>query len=274
MCYGIGIVVQLVVIASPLQLPVSNEPIEGAEAPIGRSVHFEVPFLYARDLEDGWEFQLFVDTDGDEGTGYGGGFERLVRGVEFTDSEHVSLRDTAGGGGPGGWGTAVGAVHVITTGEGTVILEIPVGGRTGMPVDAFRYTFETYFAGRIEDTVDGLQTSGIDAGPMVEVDPIGNVADDTEVAPLTDDVGLPDSEPNSVDPPIDPSVDPPVDRSVDSSDDHVIAPEDDAPQAPTARTRSSAPCGIGAGLFTAVIFAGLLRARIGRSWARFPAAGT
>ena len=72
---------------------------------------------FAPDSEGGWCFQLFMDTDR-RSTGYGTGYDYLVRAIEVTPGGAVHVRRTEGGGGPGGWGEAVGRVALDVTGGG------------------------------------------------------------------------------------------------------------------------------------------------------------
>jgi hypothetical protein len=59
--------------------------------------------------DGGWCFQLFVNTD-QLSTGYGPGIDYLVRGIEVLPGGGIYVRRAEGGGGPGGWGEAVGRV--------------------------------------------------------------------------------------------------------------------------------------------------------------------
>ena len=101
---------------------------------------------------DSW--QIFIDADNDPTTGYGGGYEYVVR---YVDEPPISLRDfqqvqlrwnetvdldgwargipirhTEGGGGPGGWGVLAGmALTDWLPGDSQVVVEVPatLGGR-------------------------------------------------------------------------------------------------------------------------------------------------
>jgi hypothetical protein len=72
----------------------------------------------------GWCFQLFINAD-QSGTGYGPGIDYLVRAIEVTPGGGVDVRLAEGGGGPGGWGAAVGRVG-LATGEGLIECAIPL----------------------------------------------------------------------------------------------------------------------------------------------------
>ena len=62
----------------------------------------------------GWAFQLFLDTDQNDSTGYSGyGFEFNVRGVEQEQNGNIHVRRTMGGGGPGGWGDSTGTIPLV-----------------------------------------------------------------------------------------------------------------------------------------------------------------
>jgi hypothetical protein len=65
------------------------------------------PFSAMR--EGGWCFQLFMDSD-QGASGYGTGYDFLVRAIEVGPGGSVHVRRTEGGGGPGGWGESVGRV--------------------------------------------------------------------------------------------------------------------------------------------------------------------
>ncbi|MFQ5591343.1 MAG: hypothetical protein ACE5HE_09290, partial [Phycisphaerae bacterium] len=123
--------------------------------------HFGVAFAPPPSVHRGWEFQLFIDADDDERTGYGDGFEFVVRGVEFSepimlsssgDSGQIHLRHTDGISGPGGWGGSM-AVLPFEVEDGTYLaFDVPLG--VGPLTDGrFRYAFESYFRGRFIDGV-------------------------------------------------------------------------------------------------------------------------
>lgn len=78
---------------------------------------------FAPDREGGWCFQLFLDTDR-RATGYGPGFDYLVRAIEVQQGGAVLVRRTEGGGGPGGWGEAVGRVALDVT-NGRIEFTLP-----------------------------------------------------------------------------------------------------------------------------------------------------
>lgn len=123
-------------------------------------VRFDVTFTEPAPIDGGWQFQLFVDDDGDDATGYGPGFDKLVRGVEGVERGWVFLRQAEGGTGPGGWGDAIGdkptvRVHMID--DWNLEFEIPVG-RDGVRAGRFRFTFESYFDDRLQDAVRLRQT--------------------------------------------------------------------------------------------------------------------
>lgn len=116
------------------------------------TVQFEVELTASAPFSEGWHFQLFIDSDHDANSGYGHGFESLVRGVELADVRHVYLRSTAGGGGPGGWGPALTRVPFTTDGR-HLAFEVPVGDEFGIGPGSFRYAFESYLDGAIQSNV-------------------------------------------------------------------------------------------------------------------------
>ena len=62
----------------------------------------------------GWCFQIFLDTDQDNTTGYTGyGFDFTVRAVEQEPNGYIHIRRTEGNSGPGGWGESTGTVPLI-----------------------------------------------------------------------------------------------------------------------------------------------------------------
>lgn len=89
---------------------------------IPRTPWTAAPFDPQRD--GGWCFQLFINAD-QLGTGYGPGVDYLVRAVEVGPGGGVDVRRTVGGGGPGGWGEAVGRVAMGTR-AGAVECAIPL----------------------------------------------------------------------------------------------------------------------------------------------------
>ena len=64
--------------------------------------------------EGGWAFQLFLDTDQNDLTGYSGrGFDFNLRGIEQETPGQIHARRTSGGSGPGGWGESTGTVALV-----------------------------------------------------------------------------------------------------------------------------------------------------------------
>jgi hypothetical protein len=113
-------------------VPAASPAALAASAPVVHTVFtrtteraIEMTVLYEHDggLVDfdperpgGWCFQLFLDTDR-RPTGYGRGYDYLVRGIERAPGGRLYLRSTEAGTGPGGWGEALGAVPARATGR-------------------------------------------------------------------------------------------------------------------------------------------------------------
>jgi hypothetical protein len=89
----------------------------------------------------GWCFQLFINAD-QSGTGYGPGIDYLVRAIEITPGGGVDVRLAEGGGGPGGWGAAVGRV-VLDVRGGLIECAIPLE-ILGPDDGAIDFALETY----------------------------------------------------------------------------------------------------------------------------------
>jgi len=105
--------------AEEAQVPVVVRMESVADA---RGVHFRLhlapeqqgddPF-YGPRTPGGWQFQLFMNADGEASTGYWRGYDYLTRDSEPELAAGTAvLRLTEGGGGPGGWGEAVTTVPV------------------------------------------------------------------------------------------------------------------------------------------------------------------
>ena len=114
------------------------------------------------------QFQLFLDTDWDEQTGYASGYDVLVRGVEFLDEHHVYLRSAQPGDGPGGWGAALCHVLVVVIDANNLALGIP-RTEAGLSDSGYRFRFETYQDGVLVEGIDGTQT-GVWTGCVTDAD--------------------------------------------------------------------------------------------------------
>jgi hypothetical protein len=89
----------------------------------------------------GWCFQLFIDTD-QAPSGYGAGIDYLVRAIEIAPGGGVDVRRAEGGGGPGGWGEAVGRV-AMTARDGRIECTVPLA-MLGPDDGAIDFVLETY----------------------------------------------------------------------------------------------------------------------------------
>ncbi|UCE58725.1 MAG: hypothetical protein JSU63_14930 [Phycisphaerales bacterium] len=149
----------LLTLSFAARAPADIESIHTAYESTG--IHFEVVFSKPRPISEGWEFQLFIDADEDRATGYGSGFDLVVRCVELEGTSHASVYETEGGVGPGGWGTLVGSIPFSTSdGDRRLQLQVPweLEGMTGAEV---RYAFENCYQGHLTDAVyDGFDVSG------------------------------------------------------------------------------------------------------------------
>ena len=213
-----------------------------------QTVLFEVIFMEPAPLADGWQFQLFVNDDGNERTGYWQGFDKLVRGVEFVQTGHVFLRHTLGGGGPGGWSDAtseVPDVRVVMVDDRHLEIEIALGVG-GLTDGRFHYTFESYLDGRLQHAAHLQETVASAAEPDDDndriLDPadncprrsnadqadgdgdgIGNVCDN---CPDSDNENQTDTDSDGKGDPCDPC---PLDEPDDTDDDGVCDSEDSCP---------------------------------------------
>lgn len=74
----------------------------------------------------GWCFQLFMDADQDNSTGYSGeGFDFMARGIERESNGSIHVRETMGSCGPGGWGASVGTVPFVLE-DGFFTFDVPL----------------------------------------------------------------------------------------------------------------------------------------------------
>ena len=185
--------VRTVVFAILAICAVSRAEIEAIKGTYGsQSVRFEVTFTESVPLSEGWRFQLFIDADDNEQTGYGRGFDWLVRIVEFVDRNRVLVRHTTGGGGPGGWGKPV-EVQVdgvtipltipvrLTNGDRKLEFAIPFRRAVAVESACFRYAFESYFDGRLQDRVYDAYTYEAGVGNDRDRDRVADTVDNCPV---------------------------------------------------------------------------------------------
>lgn len=132
--------------AAALAVPdFSNTRLRYADGVLRLEAAPETPWTsapFGPDRDGGWCFQLFLNTD-QLGTGYGPGVDYLVRAVEVGLGGGVDVRRAVGGGGPGGWGEAVGRVALRTRAgalECTIPLEIlgPDDGAVDFVLEVYR----------------------------------------------------------------------------------------------------------------------------------------
>jgi hypothetical protein len=151
-----------------------------------QSVRFEVTWAEPVEDPDGWTLQVFIDSDSNVETGYGRGYELLVRGVELLGSRRNSLVEAVCVGGDelspadddkdkcgaGGWGPHVSPVSFEFLGGASFALEVPLSAR-GLQSGQFRYGFETYRDGRLVDYDVNRRTvpDDGDSGDLCPFDP-------------------------------------------------------------------------------------------------------
>lgn len=141
-------------------------------------VRFDLQWPEQIPLVNEWAFQLFIDSDNDGETGYGRGYELLVRGVELIGARRIELAEAVCSGsdglspsnggkekcGVGGWGPRVSLVDFEQIGDGYFRFEIPLSGR-GLTTGQFRYGFETYFEDELVDFITERRTLPGDGDP-------------------------------------------------------------------------------------------------------------
>ncbi len=150
-----------------------------------QSVLFEVSFTDPAPLAEGWTFQLFIDSDNDKLTGYGGGFDKMVRGVEgvggvdLDHATHVHLRETEDGVGPGGWGLVIADI-CFSMADNDLLLGfvIPLNTPGSPEGGSFCYAFEIYHDGRLRDWVYGRCTAAGNPTPDFACDCVLDECDD------------------------------------------------------------------------------------------------
>ncbi len=148
-----------------------------------RVVQFVITFASSTPFDDRWDFQVFIDSDKRVDTGYGHGFEMVVRGVDlheaallrnraYPDARAMVLRATlcrtSGDGSlaackqedsreSGGWGPVLAVIPFRRLDDWHVWFEVPLGDIAPAGGD-WRYGVETYFEGRLRDARYGFQT--------------------------------------------------------------------------------------------------------------------
>lgn len=111
-------------------------------------VLFEITFTEPSLPQDGWVFQIFFDTDNNLNSGYGEGYERLVRGVEYATPLTIHYRSTISGSGPGGWGSSLTTLPVVWVNDQHVQVRVVLAS-AGLTTGNIRYTVEAYKDGRL-----------------------------------------------------------------------------------------------------------------------------
>lgn len=187
-----------------LSIVVAGQPANAVDVIRGRydaeRVCFEVTLSQPSPLSDEWEFQFFFDTDIDVSTGYGPGYDFLVRGVGLgavtcsrspSEVAYVGLYATEEGNGPGGWGEPLRTVSFLMPDDRHLTACLPLG--IGDLVDgAFSYAFEVYHDRRLVEGVynQWTQSGGppnLDACLIDEVDLNGDGVPDTTTGDVNND---------------------------------------------------------------------------------------
>ena len=122
-----------------------------------QTVTIDVTFVEQPRFDNAWDFQLFIDSDDDERTGYGAGYERLIRDVGMVGL-NAALYDAEPGPGPNGWGPFIEGISVAMVSSRHLRLQILLASN-GVPTGFFRYAFETYVDGALVDAVYDRRTT-------------------------------------------------------------------------------------------------------------------
>ncbi len=241
-------------------------------------------------LDPEWAFQLFINADGDDYTGIARGFDVLVRGVEPAAPDAYYLRDTLGGGGPGGWGDVLAVVTADMTDPYRLALTVPLHSETGLLPDTLRYAFESYLRDEIQASwhCQAAQASLASADPGADGppdcddgtahvpwcygctalyppstedsgafdDPLLDHGDDTPAIADGNDAG--DSDPTATQPA---APDDDVPPALVDSDDSAAAPDHSATGGSARLAPSRGLCGAGTGMIVPVALAPLLTLR-------------
>ena len=167
--YGLRIALSVLALA-PGRFAVGATPsVSGVHD--NQTVRFDVSWPERGSAADGWTFQLFIDSDNNDRTGYGDGFDLVVRGVELGGARRIRLAeavcnsddglappdDTKDDCGPGGWGPGVSPVLFGEINKTQIWFEIPLSAR-GLANGDFRYEFETYFEDELVDSISDGRT--------------------------------------------------------------------------------------------------------------------
>ena len=123
----------------------------------GQVVTVDVTFSNSPSFGGAWDFQLFIDTDKDLHTGYGAGYEYLVRDVGLAGVT-AALYYAEPGAGPNGWGPLIGGVAAQMVSSGHLRLQIAVAANA-LPTGVIRYSFETYSNDELVDAVYDRSTT-------------------------------------------------------------------------------------------------------------------
>ena len=127
------------------------------------TVRFDLTFTADTPLTSGVEFQVFLDADNNGSTGYGRGYEMLVRAIPASSSTStLELRaaqcPSPTSCGTGGWGDVLGSAAFTPSGTVQAGVSLPIAA-PGPTQGSLTFGVESYLDGRLIDSRHGLRTS-------------------------------------------------------------------------------------------------------------------
>ncbi len=121
-------------------------------------LNFTISFINSQPIENGFEFQLFFDSDFNHSTGYGLGYDALIRGVQLVPQRPLDLVMASGGSSSGEWGQVISSASFDQINSFDFQISIPriqPLPQTG----SVRFGIEIYQWGALVDSARGLSTS-------------------------------------------------------------------------------------------------------------------
>jgi hypothetical protein len=155
------------------------------------AIHFDLVISADSSFGAGAEFQVFIDADSNAMTGYGRGYESLIRGVDLAQTaKALEWRRTnchpVDMCGTGGWGDSVASASYFLVSPVQVNVMAPIGA-AGSNGGSFVFGVEVYLNGSLVDAVHGLRASPGGG------DPVDLCPDDADkAAPGVCGCGVPD----------------------------------------------------------------------------------